>query len=66
MLTRDEYVAALRGLMSGDPARVRDANRLLYGYTVGQPTDALPLKAAERNGVKNTREADLALAEAGM
>jgi hypothetical protein len=49
-LTQDEYVAALRGLFSGDPQRIRDANRRLFKACV--------------TGEDSQQNPDLALAEA--
>lgn len=53
-MTRDRYVTLLQDLLSNDADRIMRANRALYGTIVA-------------NGHKATnREADLALAEAGL
>lgn len=52
-MDRQTYVTTLRDLLSRDPAKVRNANRRLYG-TVVAPDEQ-----------KNPREADLVLAEVG-
>lgn len=36
-LSRDEYVACLQGLLSRDPIRIRDANRVLFTAVVNYP-----------------------------
>lgn len=58
-MTRDEYVSALRDLLSGDPERVRAANRLLYSHAV---TDRMRTMST----TITRSEADLALAEVAM
>lgn len=50
-MERDEYVSALRDLLSRDPARVRDANRVFFGALVASTPN------------ESNREADLVLAE---
>lgn len=60
MMAREDYVKALRRLLSGDPKQTREANRALYGALVRQDadrSDKIEEKAARR-------DADLALAEA--
>jgi hypothetical protein len=52
-MERDDYVSALRDLLSRDPARIRDANRVFFSTLVG--VTAAPGDAS--------READLVLAE---
>jgi hypothetical protein len=49
-LTHDEYIAALRDLLSEDPVKIRAANRALYRCATGEHSHV---------------EADLALAWAG-
>jgi hypothetical protein len=53
-MDRETYLSLIRDLLSGDPWRVRGANRLLYGALVGGD----PLRADAMR-----READLVLAE---
>lgn len=53
-MTREAYVTLLKDLLSRDPARVRDANRILF--------PALVESQADSPGVRK-READLTLAE---
>lgn len=60
MLSRDEYIKALRGLLSGDPQRIMEANRALYRAGV---SPSVPHKGLE---IPTNTEADLALAEAGV
>lgn len=52
-LDRDEYIQTIKGLLSKDPTKIRDANRTLYRAIAGEgapePSDT---------------EADLVLAEA--
>lgn len=57
MIGREVYLRQLRDLLSGDPARVREANRALYGLLVQGGTPSEPALTAQR------READLVLAE---
>jgi hypothetical protein len=53
-MDREDYLALVRDLLSGDPTRVREANRVLYrGLVQGGGCDDGP----------GTREADLVLAE---
>jgi hypothetical protein len=53
-MDRETYLTLVRDLLSGDPTRVREANRALYGALVGG--DPLRPEAL-------TRSADLVLAE---
>jgi hypothetical protein len=58
MLERFEYVNLMRDLLSGDPQKVRDANRRLYVETCSDHDETgAPIKAP------SNREADLVLAE---
>lgn len=53
-LTREAYVKLLKDLLSRDPARVRDANRILFPALVETEADSPEIRK---------READLTLAE---
>lgn len=53
-MTRDEYVKLLTDLLSGDPSRVRDANRKLYECCIGPEVVTIHTWK---------RQADLVLAE---
>ncbi len=54
-LTREEYVACLKGLLSRDANSIRDANRTLFTAVVNCQDDA--------ESVDTPRTADLVLAE---
>ena len=56
-MEREEYVGIMKGLLSGDPRKVREANQALYRAVV--------LDAPPPNGDVDTtkRAADLVLAE---
>jgi hypothetical protein len=53
-LSRKDYLALVRDLLSGEPARVREANRLLYACCCHNGVRSMP---------HGDREADLVLAE---
>jgi hypothetical protein len=53
-MDRETYLSLLRDITSGDPRRVREANRRLYSALVDSAHPAIPVQ---------NREADLVLAE---
>lgn len=57
-MTREQYVNILHELLSGDPARVREANRKLFSTTV-QDADAC-------DTMDGQLAADMALADAAQ
>ena len=58
-MSREEYVSCIQDLLSRDPARIRDANRRLFGAVV----DSWPSHGDSDVGQDAQRSADLVLAE---